>query len=90
MFRLFGSGAYELSGSNRYFLPGSQRNLLQMPGSHKGFSENREDADKDCEGLFTPAHWSYFPPEWQLIQKAKRPKENKGGNERFGYGLDLI
>lgn len=90
MFRLFGSGAYELSGSNRYFLPGSQRNLLQMPGSHKGFSENREDTDKGCEGSFTPAHWSYFPPEWQLIQKAKRPKENKGGNERFGYGLDLI
>lgn len=35
-------------------------------------------------------YWSFMPPEWQIINNARRPVEKKGGNARFGYGLDLI
>lgn len=80
-----------LGGSQRYILNGSQGCLPDgdwlpvYPGD--GNDAFRSDGQKDSD---IPDHWSFFPPEWQLIEQAKRPKEHKGGNERFGYGLDLI
>lgn len=89
---LNGSQGSFLEGSQRYLLNGSQRYLLVdgqkfdiYPGES---SDNSLDSRQKAARI--AAHWSFFPPEWQLIEKSKRPQEHKGGNERFGYGLDLI
>ena len=62
---------------------GSQRGFLNLGGSQRsacGYEVDYQEIPR----------WTYLPPEWQLIQKSKRPCSKKGGNSDFGYGLDLI
>lgn len=83
---LFGSQRGFLAGSNRSFLTGSNRNYLAgsryMPTFYQATDGGADDYDIP--------HWYYMPPEWQLINRSKRPCSRKGGNSTFGYGLDLI
>ena len=86
----FGSQREFLTGSNRSFFFGSQRSLsfgsnrVYLAGSQytPTFYQTTDDYDIP--------HWYYMPPEWQLINRSKRPCSRKGGNSTFGYGLDLI
>ena len=83
---LFGSQRGFLAGSNRSFLTGSNRGYLTgsryMPTFYQATDGGADDYDIP--------HWYYMPPEWQLINRSKRPCSRKGGNSTFGYGLDLI
>ena len=75
---LFGSQRGSLTGSNRDYLTGSR----YMPTFYQATDGGVDDYDIP--------HWYYMPPEWQLINRSKRPCSRKGGNSTFGYGLDLI
>lgn len=75
---LFGSQRGSLTGSNRDYLTGSR----YMPTFYQATDGGADDYDIP--------HWYYMPPEWQLINRSKRPCSRKGGNSTFGYGLDLI
>ena len=75
---LFGSQRGSLTGSNRGYLAGSQ----YTPTFYQTTDGGADDYDIP--------HWYYMPPEWQLINRSKRPCSRKGGNSTFGYGLDLI
>ena len=90
----FGSQREFLTGSNRSFFFGSQRSLSF--GSNRGYltgsrytSTFYQATDGGADDYDIP-HWYYMPPEWQLINRSKRPCSRKGGNSTFGYGLDLI
>lgn len=83
---LFGSQRGFLAGSNRSFLTGSNRG--KMTGSQNTPSFYQA-TDMEADDYDIP-HWYYMPPEWQLINRSKRPCSGKGGNSTFGYGLDLI
>ena len=75
---LFGSQRGSLTGSNRNYLAGSR----YTPTFYQATDGGADDYDIP--------HWYYMPPEWQLINRSKRPCSRKGGNSTFGYGLDLI
>lgn len=75
---LFGSQRGSLTGSNRGYLTGSR----YTPTFYQATDGGADDYDIP--------HWYYMPPEWQLINRSKRPCSRKGGNNTFGYGLDLI
>ena len=90
----FGSQREFLTGSNRSFFFGSQRSLSF--GSNRGYLTGSrytptfyQATDGGADDYDIP-HWYYMPPEWQLINRSKRPCSRKGGNSTFGYGLDLI
>lgn len=90
----FGSQREFLTGSNRSFFFGSQRSLSF--GSNRGYLTGSrytptfyQTTDGGADDYDIP-HWYYMPPEWQLINRSKRPCSRKGGNSTFGYGLDLI
>lgn len=88
----FGSNRGYLTGSNREFWTSSNR-----PWMHEWEYENGsrytptfyQTTDDGVDDYDIP-HWYYMPPEWQLINRSKRPCSRKGGNSTFGYGLDLI
>lgn len=89
-----GSDLGYLMGSNRDLLAGSQHGFLA--GSNRSYltgSQNTpsfyQATDMEADDYDIP-HWYYMPPEWQLINRSKRPCSRKGGNSTFGYGLDLI
>ena len=73
-----GSQRGSLTGSNRNYLAGSR----YTPTFYQATDGGADDYDIP--------HWYYMPPEWQLINRSKRPCSRKGGNSTFGYGLDLI
>lgn len=75
-----------LAGSNRSFLTGSNRNYLAGSRYTPTFYQATDVGVDD----YDIPHWYYMPPEWQLINRSKRPCSRKGGNSTFGYGLDLI
>lgn len=75
-----------LAGSNRSFLTGSNRNYLAGSRYTPTFYQATDVGADD----YDIPHWYYMPPEWQLINRSKRPCSRKGGNSTFGYGLDLI
>lgn len=76
---LFGTSQNKLlAGSNRNYLAGSR----YTPTFYQATDGGADDYDIP--------HWYYMPPEWQLINRSKRPCSRKGGNSTFGYGLDLI
>ena len=75
-----------LTGSNRSFLTGSNRNYLAGSRYTPTFYQATDGGADD----YDIPHWYYMPPEWQLINRSKRPCSRKGGNSTFGYGLDLI
>ena len=75
---LFGSQRGSLTGSNRGYLTGSR------------YTPTFYQAADGGAGDYDIPHWYYMPPEWQLINRSKRPCSRKGGNSTFGYGLDLI
>lgn len=75
---LFGSQRESLTGSNRGYLTGSR------------YTPTFYQATDGGAGDYDIPHWYYMPPEWQLINRSKRPCSRKGGNSTFGYGLDLI
>lgn len=75
-----------LAGSNRSFLTGSNRNYLAGSRYTPTFYQETDGGADD----YDIPHWYYMPPEWQLINRSKRPCSRKGGNSTFGYGLDLI
>lgn len=75
-----------LAGSNRSFLTGSNRNYLAGSRYTSTFYQATDGGADD----YDIPHWYYMPPEWQLINRSKRPCSKKGGNSTFGYGLDLI
>lgn len=75
---LFGSRNSFSYGSNRGYLTGSR----YTPTFYQATDVGVDDYDIP--------HWYYMPPEWQLINRSKRPCSRKGGNSTFGYGLDLI
>lgn len=83
---LFGSQRGFLAGSNRSFLTGSNRNYLTGSRYTPTFYQATDGGADD----YDIPHWYYMPPEWQLINRSKRPCSRKGGNSTFGYGLDLI
>ena len=82
----FGSNRGYLTGSNRSFLTGSNRNYLAGSRYTPTFYQATDGGADD----YDIPHWYYMPPEWQLINRSKRPCSRKGGNSTFGYGLDLI
>ncbi len=89
-----GSQREILTGSNWSFFFGSQRSLSF--GSNRGYLTGSQytptfyqTTDGGVDDYDIP-HWYYMPPEWQLINRSKRPCSRKGGNSTFGYGLDLI
>ena len=91
---LFGSQRGFLTGSNRSFFFGSQNGFSF--GSNRGYLTGSrytptfyQATDGGADDYDIP-HWYYMPPEWQLINRSKRPCSRKGGNSTFGYGLDLI
>lgn len=92
---LFGGSQRSLFGtSQQSFLFGSQRGFLA--GSNRGYLTGSrytptfyQATDGGADDYDIP-HWYYMPPEWQLINRSKRPCSRKGGNSTFGYGLDLI
>ena len=73
-----GSQRGSLTGSNRGYLTGSR------------YTPTFYQATDGGAGDYDIPHWYYMPPEWQLINRSKRPCSRKGGNSTFGYGLDLI
>lgn len=75
-----------LAGSNRSFLTGSNRNYLAGSRYTPTFYQATDGGADD----YDIPHWYYMPPEWQLINRSKRPCSRKGGNSTYGYGLDLI
>ncbi len=75
-----------LAGSNRSFLTGSNRGYLTGSRYTPTFYQATDGGVDD----YDIPHWYYMPPEWQLINRSKRPCSRKGGNSTFGYGLDLI
>ena len=75
-----------LAGSNRSLLTGSNRNYLAGSRYTSTFYQATDGGADD----YDIPHWYYMPPEWQLINRSKRPCSRKGGNSTFGYGLDLI
>lgn len=75
-----------LAGSNRSFLTGSNRGYLTGSRYTPTFYQATDVGVDD----YDIPHWYYMPPEWQLINRSKRPCSRKGGNSTFGYGLDLI
>lgn len=81
-----GSQCGFLAGSNRSFLTGSNRNYLAGSRYTPTFYQATDGGADD----YDIPHWYYMPPEWQLINRSKRPCSRKGGNSTFGYGLDLI
>lgn len=83
---LFGSQRGFLAGSNRSFLTGSNWNYLAGSRYTPTFYQATDGGADD----YDIPHWYYMPPEWQLINRSKRPCSRKGGNSTFGYGLDLI
>ena len=96
----FGSQREFLTGSNRGYLTGSNREFWtssNRPWMHEWEYENGsrytptfyQATDGGADDYDIP-HWYYMPPEWQLINRSKRPCSRKGGNSTFGYGLDLI
>ena len=91
---LFGSQREFLTGSNRGFFFGSRNSFSY--GSNRGYLAGSrytpifyQATDGGADDYDIP-HWYYMPPEWQLINRSKRPCSRKGGNSTFGYGLDLI
>lgn len=96
----FGSQNSFSVGSNRGYLMGSNREFWtssNRPWMHEWEYENGsrytptfyQATDGGADDYDIP-HWYYMPPEWQLINRSKRPCSRKGGNSTFGYGLDLI
>lgn len=96
----YGSNRGYLTGSNREFWTSSNR-----PWMYEWEYENGSQCGFLADSRYTPTfyqatdggaddydipHWYYMPPEWQLINRSKRPCSRKGGNSTFGYGLDLI
>lgn len=97
---LTGSNRSFFFGSNRGYLTGSNRPWMYEweyeNGSQRGFLAGSrytptfyQVTDGGADDYDIP-HWYYMPPEWQLINRSKRPCSRKGGNSTFGYGLDLI
>ncbi len=96
----FGSQNGFSVGSNRGYLMGSNREFWtssNRPWMHEWEYENGSrytptfyQATDGGAGDYDIPHWYYMPPEWQLINRSKRPCSRKGGNSTFGYGLDLI
>lgn len=97
---LTGSNRSFFFGSNRGYLTGSNRPWMYEweyeNGSQRGFLAGSrytptfyQATDGGADDYDIP-HWYYMPPEWQLINRSKRPCSRKGGNSTFGYGLDLI
>ena len=84
----YGNGSQRgfLAGSKRSFLTGSNRNYLTGSRYTPTFYQATDGGADD----YDIPHWYYMPPEWQLINRSKRPCSRKGGNSTFGYGLDLI
>ena len=96
----YGSNRGYLTGSNREFWTSSNRPWMYEweyeNGSQRGFLAGSrytptfyQATDGGADDYDIP-HWYYMPPEWQLINRSKRPCSRKGGNSTFGYGLDLI
>lgn len=96
----YGSNRGYLTGSNREFWTSSNRPWMYEweyeNGSQCGFLAGSrytptfyQATDGGADDYDIP-HWYYMPPEWQLINRSKRPCSRKGGNSTFGYGLDLI
>lgn len=96
----FGSNRGYLMGSNREFWTSSNRPWMYEweyeNGSQRGFLAGSrytptfyQVTDGGADDYDIP-HWYYMSPEWQLINRSKRPCSRKGGNSTFGYGLDLI
>ncbi|MBP3326207.1 MAG: hypothetical protein J6L77_07330 [Coprococcus sp.] len=93
---IFGSQRGYWLGSQSRFIFGSQSRYLFGSQPHfmiVGSQQVAADEPK-YNGVFpmetVTEYWSFMPPEWQIINNARRPVEKKGGNARFGYGLDLI
>ncbi len=93
---LFGSQRSYLFGSQRGYLLGSQGRFLFGSQPHFMIAGSQQVAadEPKYNGVFpmesVTEYWSFMPTEWQIINNARRPVEKKGGNARFGYGLDLI
>ena len=96
-------GLYSLGGSQRWILTGSQRSLLTgsnhglygMTGSQRTFLSGSKwshinTSNDGISYLADIPYWHYTPKEWQMINESRRPGDKKGGNGKFGYGLDLI
>ena len=88
----FGSSRGYLTGSNREFWTSSNRPWMYEWEYENGSQYTPtfyQTTDGGVDDYDIP-HWYYMPPEWQLINRSKRPCSRKGGNSTFGYGLDLI
>ena len=62
-----------LAGSNRSFLTGSNRNYLAGSRYTSTFYQATDGGADD----YDIPHWYYMPPEWQLINRSKRPCSKK-------------
>jgi len=91
-----GSQSRFIFGSQRGYWLGSQSRYLFGSRPHFMIAGSQQVAadEPKYNGVFpmetVTEYWSFMPPEWQIINNARRPVEKKGGNARFGYGLDLI
>ncbi len=88
-------GLYGMTGSQRSLLAGSSRGLYGMTGSQRTFlSDSKWSHINTCNNGTSHfediPYWHYMPKEWQMINESRRPGDKKGGNGKFGYGLDLI
>ncbi len=85
---LFGSQGRYLFGSQGRYLFGSQPHFMIAGSQQVAADEPKYNGVFPMESV--TEYWSFMPTEWQIINNARRPVEKKGGNARFGYGLDLI
>lgn len=95
-----GSWRYYRLGSQRFLWTGS--GLRQIMGSglryitgSRGYVGSQRYIDGYVQNMYLPGDNSQFmingfPESWQLINTRQRPVKRIGGNDRFGYGLDLI
>ncbi len=95
LYSLGGSQRWILTGSQRSLLTGSNRGLYGMTGSQRKFLSDSKwshinTSNDGISYLADIPYWHYMPKEWQMINESRRPGDKKGGNGKFGYGLDLI
>ena len=80
-----GSWRHEYEHEYEYGLVGSQRYLTFDVRYLPEYTGDEGDYAK----MGNSPIWG-FPNSWQLINRKQRPVNKIGGNDRFGYGLDLV
>lgn len=80
-----GSWRHEYEHEYEYGLVGSQRYLTFDVRYLPEYTGDEGDYAK----MGNSPIWG-FPNSWQLINRKRRPVNKIGGNDRFGYGLDLV